>query len=543
MYQLFQSRKYNSIFWICFSFYILFVCVLVFRSSFIGSDGQRHVALFDDAMISLRYGYNLVHGNGLVFNIGEKVEGFTNPLMVFVMAGAIGLFGKFGAIVAIQVLGVLLLSVNILLVYLLTKRFLGNDKDDFLLLLPLLLTMCWYPISYWAIFGMETGLLTTFILLSVYVSERPNSKLNSLLFGAILAACYLTRPESLIFIGIFFAFRFLKNLQSIKSFVNFVLEVLVCVIPIMAYQFFRLKYYGQNYPNTYVLKAVGMSLENKVKNGLGYYEPFLHRVEFFIGILLLFFFLYVASSEVRVSEKIHQLLRGKYAYVTFASTLFVVYAAYQVWVGGDPWPPFWRMTVPYVTLSFVALPIVGRALKNMLHIKDDIFYGLIALVVFTFIVFIPFDYHFDFLRVQPYQTLNNQVNVDQALAISELTDPQATIATFWAGSIPYYTERYTYDPLGKMDPYIAHLPPDLSGVLSNRGMFSIPGHNKYDLNYSLLTKQPDVIVYLSFADSYCAWAKQNLEAWCKDNYRLVTYKGAQLLLKNNSNHVMWNKIQ
>ena len=49
-------------------------------------DGQRYYALFDDAMISMRYAWNLAHGNGLVWNPGERVEGFTNPLWVGFMA-------------------------------------------------------------------------------------------------------------------------------------------------------------------------------------------------------------------------------------------------------------------------------------------------------------------------------------------------------------------------------------------------------------------------------------------------------------------------
>ena len=32
----------------------------------------------DDAFISLRYAQNLVRGEGLVFTVGERVEGYTN---------------------------------------------------------------------------------------------------------------------------------------------------------------------------------------------------------------------------------------------------------------------------------------------------------------------------------------------------------------------------------------------------------------------------------------------------------------------------------
>jgi len=42
----------------------------------------------DDAFISFRYARNLAAGNGLVFNPGEWVEGFSNPLWVFILAWA-----------------------------------------------------------------------------------------------------------------------------------------------------------------------------------------------------------------------------------------------------------------------------------------------------------------------------------------------------------------------------------------------------------------------------------------------------------------------
>ncbi|MGB5138377.1 MAG: hypothetical protein WBP29_07570, partial [Candidatus Zixiibacteriota bacterium] len=47
----------------------------------------------DDAYISFRYAENLINGDGLVFNIGERVEGYTNFLWVILLALAKGLLG------------------------------------------------------------------------------------------------------------------------------------------------------------------------------------------------------------------------------------------------------------------------------------------------------------------------------------------------------------------------------------------------------------------------------------------------------------------
>lgn len=40
----------------------------------------------DDAFISFRYVSNFIQGNGLVFNAGERVEGYTNFLWIIILS-------------------------------------------------------------------------------------------------------------------------------------------------------------------------------------------------------------------------------------------------------------------------------------------------------------------------------------------------------------------------------------------------------------------------------------------------------------------------
>lgn len=49
-----------------------------------------HAQGVDDAYISYRFAQNLVAGHGLVFNPGERVEGYTNPLTVLLAALLLG---------------------------------------------------------------------------------------------------------------------------------------------------------------------------------------------------------------------------------------------------------------------------------------------------------------------------------------------------------------------------------------------------------------------------------------------------------------------
>lgn len=59
----------------------------------------------DDAFISLRYARNLVEGHGLVYNVGEAVEGYTNLLWTLLLAGLMAL--GIDAVVGSAVLGAL----------------------------------------------------------------------------------------------------------------------------------------------------------------------------------------------------------------------------------------------------------------------------------------------------------------------------------------------------------------------------------------------------------------------------------------------------
>ena len=63
---------------------VLWVPVIIATHSTIIA-GERYWWLTDDAMISMRYARNLANGIGLVWNPGERIEGFTNFLWTIFM--------------------------------------------------------------------------------------------------------------------------------------------------------------------------------------------------------------------------------------------------------------------------------------------------------------------------------------------------------------------------------------------------------------------------------------------------------------------------
>jgi hypothetical protein len=143
----------------------------------------------------------------------------------------------------------------------------------------------------------------------------------------------------------------------------------------------------------------------------------------------------------------------------------------------------------------------------------------------------------EFLLIKlPFQNDYARAHVEAVIALNKLTDENATVGVFWAGSLPYYLDRVAIDFLGKSDKYIANLPPDTSGQIAGLGMDSIPGHNKYDLNYSIKKLLP---TYVEEFD----WGSQKLSGWAKDHYVRVKYNGAKLYLLKDSPNVDWDKIK
>ncbi len=84
--------------------FILWASKFIYSSSFVAIDHKRYFCLFDDAMISMRYAWNLSHGTGLVWNSGVYVEGISNLLMTLIMSLVTLLTDKTTSILSIQIL-------------------------------------------------------------------------------------------------------------------------------------------------------------------------------------------------------------------------------------------------------------------------------------------------------------------------------------------------------------------------------------------------------------------------------------------------------
>lgn len=148
-----------------------------------------------------------------------------------------------------------------------------------------------------------------------------------------------------------------------------------------------------------------------------------------------------------------------------------------------------------------------------------------------------------YIAVLHFPQSDDMANINTAIQLQRVLHPSASVGVFYAGAIPFYTDFYAYDFLGKCDRHIALLPPDKSGTASNGEQMSRTGHNKYDLEYSILTKQPTYVESLK-------WGRQDVTEEALQLYQPVpvpfttwsSFSRNHILLRKESPFVRWNKI-
>src|SRR5829696_4517332 len=322
--------------------FVAWASLFIYYSSFVGIDGRRYFCLIDDAMISMRYAWNLSHGLGLVWNPGEYVEGYTNPLMTLIMALPTLAFDKVGAVLAVQILGVLFMLVNAYLVMAIADHLLSGREERYrrlFLALAFLCALSYYPLVYWSLMGMETGLVAVLLSLSILSALRyakHHRAAQGVLVSVSLGLAFLARPDTVvlavpIFAYVFFAGRKSERSSSWRFLVGLVGLFAVFVI---GQELFRWGYYGEWLPNTYTLKVSNIPLSSRIENGIRFVTPFLGEV---------YVLLIVVGAGLILAFRREKL---------FLVSVFVVLVCYQVWAGGDI-SNYWRLLSPVMAIMLV----------------------------------------------------------------------------------------------------------------------------------------------------------------------------------------------
>jgi arabinofuranosyltransferase len=476
--------------------FLAYSALFIYRTSFV-IDGERYFSLFDDAMVSMRYARNLAEGFGIVWNAGERVEGYTNPLWMFYMA-LVHLLPIPTAKTSLIVQGTaaIVLAVNLLYVRRIALAISGDRAA--VAWGAVLLTALYLPINFWSLQGMEVSLLVLVMSICAwYTLESLRTGTMQRRVYVLLAMATLVRPDMIVAFAAFLTFLLIADPAHRRR--HAVWGGLLLIAAVAAQTGFRLWYYGDVLPNTYYLKMTGVPLSVRLARGGYVLLQFVWKANPLL-------FLLPAALALRRDRRIWLLL-----------WILAAQVAYSVYVGGDAWE-YWGGANRYISIAmpgfFVlcsyALYLFVAAFVQVLHSSAgpgarsgaprarQALFGLALAYAIVCLNSIhgPGALREAALVDPPLHTGpggGNQRDVAQALHLRAVTTPDATVAVMRAGTIPYFSARHSIDLLGKNDAQIAHGPAaaEAIGYLDFR-----PGHMKFDFAHSIGQRQPDVIVQL-----------------------------------------------
>jgi hypothetical protein len=451
--------------------YVAWAALFIAKSS-VQTSGGRYFCLFDDAMVSLRYAWNLAHGDGLVWNPGERVEGTTCFLFTLYMSLGALFLDKSAAALFVQISGIPLVLGVALMAHRLTRSL---DGTPHLGLVTAAAVLAYYPLSYWSLLGMETGFLSALAVAALLCAMRLGSdSRGSMGLGLLLGSMFATRPDAGLPAAAILAFRavwILQRHRRLAALQPWLAELVPFVGIAAGLTLFRLAYYDALLPNTYELKMGGWPLGPRLANGWRFVGPFLDTSRY---LLLL------ALGSLVFHRDARRLLL-----LCFAASVIAV----QIWVGGDAWS-YWRLLAPgVVALIVLAVDCASSLMRWLLRSQrpwPTLGFALACSAGALWVANGPFIRELR-LEIPAYGVHLNRRAVKTGLTLSHYARPEASVAVMAAGTLPYYSGLRGVDVLGKSDRHVARLPP--RGV----GTTITPGHNKYDLSYSIERLRPDVI--------------------------------------------------
>ena len=309
--------------------------------------------LSDDSFISFRYAQQLVHGNGLVYNAGERVEAYTDLLWTLLLAAAmrIGIRPEISAHVLGLGFWLALIGLLALVSY---RRALPQSFAPLAATLVLLME----DYQTWATGGLETSMFTFLSVAGLLLASAPDARPGRMLLaGLLLLAAVGTRPDGVIFAAVAVAGAWIVNdnvaLRARLARTATLAAPLVLGGAVLAV--FKLLYYGDLFPTAFYSKS---ALNPYYSQGLFYVYLFFKK-NWFLGPLVIGLITFALAHRVRLS----QLLNRTHLVLLAAFVAFVAYVAHS---GGDFM--FARRLIPAMPLLFIVLEgwlasIPGRTIK------------------------------------------------------------------------------------------------------------------------------------------------------------------------------------
>ncbi len=521
----------------------VFVAHALLYFSALGSDAV------DDAYISFRYAQNAILGYGLVFNPGERVEGFTNFLWTVLMIPLEGMgvdLGRASILLgAVFAAGLLWLMVRF-------ARVVG-ERPGVGLFAALLLAVDG-SFALWAVGGLETAMFSFLIFAGALLYVREQREDTWPYSGVFFALAAMTRPEGVMVFGLTVAHQAAWRLVSERRLVagrdvGRVFAFLALFIP---YWLGRWSYYHSFLPNSFHAKVSPSGPEAQLERGWNHLSQF---VGVHLGWLILLPPVVAVVNAVRGLRPLS--LRGarsatkqspnrrdeiasshpstplrtllamtgetdrsardvvpRLFWATYFALILIAYGGYIVYVGGD-WSVgrfFMPLLAPFYFLfstgvddvyTWVGQKLGNRELTridpndlgvNSRYSRMDALRPAASLA-FAALVLFASSWNGE------YGIFIRGFNAGTATEAREAMGrwlranaPRGTwIAVDAAGQVPYFSGLPAIDMFGINDLHIGRLPVATLGQ-------GTPGHEKFDLGYVIARAPTYVVIYGTLFD-------------------------------------------
>ena len=315
----------------------------------------------DDAWISFRYAHNFVNGHGLVFNVGDAVEGYTNFL--WTLTAALGIALRFDPIYFAQGASILAQAVTLWAVYEIGRA--AGQRGWRLLIAPLFLAgsvaFLSYPMS-----GMESSFFTMLVTLAFLLLQREvhRTRAGGLGLGLALLALPLARFDGFVPVLLLISYPILFRAPRRETWRRLLLPLVVFGVGLAAYNLWRISFYPTAMPNT-VLAKTSVSLL-RARAGLT------HVSEFAVGHALILLTLGAAPFL---------LMRASHS-ARFLGWVVLGQMGYVVVVGGD-WMPHYRFLLTVLPLLAALMQEGASTIADRMPLPKPV-WALVLLGLFAF---------------------------------------------------------------------------------------------------------------------------------------------------------------
>jgi len=477
---------------------------------------QYHFINFtwDDPFITWRYAENLTKGIGIVFNEGERVEGYSNLLYVLIFALLYKLhvyWGELRLLYPAKIMGSL---TSFGLIWFTLKyatrlrsfRELGYPKAA--IIIGFIAVINPY-LHIWAMCGMETLLYPFLTLLGNLVlidqiDNQNHGKIKSFIIaGLIFFLVSITRADGFVIVFatlVFLFFLLLRKTLTLRQCLVFFFSWLIPSLIVLAWRYW---YYGDIFPMSYYSKATG-----------GWPQIVAGLSQWWLGartilgsfILYLFIYLPIFARKGRPGPAYSLIFSQALVY-----QLYIIYSGTD-WLLGDR---FFTHIIPQFELMLFAgiseLLKLDPKFKTPLLLEHKLDKYRLRLIILIIVLIAGLNYqnisgflvlkhgHFtsgyknitDYLAghaKNPWPSWMMIEYYDAGIWMKQNAKPTDLLAIGDIGAIPYISGVKVIDCLGLTDKYIAKLPgnffyqkADIDYILGDK-----PGYNETRPDFIIL---------------------------------------------------------